>query len=188
MVEIKGSAISDSISSVKNRSGEKEYNKILDLLSIDTRKLFEDAEILFTSWYPLDAFTEFLAADIKTTADGDENVLIERSEAVIEKQLRGIYKIFVKIGSPEFVLNRMSNAHQSYFRGVVIDVTMIDKGKAIIKYTGFDMNHRLIEYAIIGFYKKALEISGAKNVNYKNIASIKEGKGFFELELTWTNK
>ena len=82
----------------------------------------------------------------------------------------------------------MSSAHQSYFKGVVVDVSMIEKGKALMKYTGFEKHHHLIGYAIIGFYKKALEISGAKNIGYKYITPIEKGTGFCEIELTWTNK
>jgi len=188
MVEIKGSVLSDSISSVKKRSGDQAFNKILALLSNDTKKIFESSEILFTNWYPLDAFTEFLAADLKITANGDEKVLIERSEALIEKQLRGIYKIFVRIGSPDFLISRISNTQASYFRGVKVEGNMMEKGRARIKYIGFEKHHRLMEYAIIGFYKKALEISGAKNINYMIIDPIEDGKGFCEIEITWDKK
>jgi len=36
--------------------------------------------------------------------------------------------------------------------------------KALIKYTGFEKQYRIMGFAIIGFFKKALEIPGAKDV------------------------
>jgi hypothetical protein len=107
---------------------------------------------------------------------------------VIEKQLSGIYKVFVRWGSPQFVLNRLSIIHQTYFRGADATVTMQGASKAMIKYTGFEKQHRLIGMTIIGFYRKALEISGAHDVNAQFTTSIEEGKGYCELSLRWSGK
>lgn len=188
MIEIKGSVINDSVNAVKSRSGEEMYKKILEQLNPDTRRIFETSIISHTHWYPLDAFLLYLEADLKLTAKGDENELIKRSEELIEKQLRGIYKVFVKFGSPEFIINRVSLSQQHYLKGLIIESDLIEPEKARVKYTGFEKQHRLIGFSIIGYYKKALEMSGAKNVKIKYITAIEEGKGFCELELEWTKK
>jgi len=126
--------------------------------------------------------------DIKITAQGNEQELIKRSETLIEHQLKGIYKVFIKLGSPQFVLNRLSIIHQTYFRGVDITVTIPSPGQAIIRYTGFSKQHRLIGLSIIGFYRKALEISDAKNVSAKFKIPIEDDKGYCELILSWRGK
>ena len=188
MVEIKGSVVSDSIKSVKEKFGEQIYATIVNQLHGETRALFERASILSSSWYPLDAFTEFLEQDINVTAQGKEQELIRRAELVIERQLGGIYKMFVKFGTPQFVLNRLTVIHQTYFRGVAATVTMPGSGKAIKRYTGFSKQHRLIGPSIIGFYRKALEISGAKDVAAQFTTSIEDDKGYCLLNLSWSGK
>ncbi len=188
MIEIKGSVLIDSIHAIKKRSGEEMFKKILDSLNTDTRKVFDNPNILSTNWYPLDAFLEFLDIDLKLTANGNEKELIERSEQLIEKQLKGIYKIFVKLGSPEFIINRIRVSQLTYFRGLSIEAHMIGSEKARIKYIGLEKQQRLIGLSIIGYYKKALEISGAKNIKITFITPIEEGKGFCELEIEWTKK
>lgn len=188
MIEIKGSVINDSVNAVKLRSGEEIFKKILEQLNPDTKKIFESAIISHTHWYPLDAFLQYLEADLKLTANGDENELIERSEQLIEKQLRGIYKVFVKFGSPEFIINRVSLSQLHYLKGLTIESNMINPEKARVKYIGFEKQHRLIGFSIIGYYKKALDMSGAKNIKIKYITAIEEGKGFCELEMEWTKK
>ncbi len=187
MVEVKGSVINDSLENLKKRSGEQVFNSIISSLDNESRAIFQKM-ILSLGWYSLDHFSKFLESDIKITANGNESELIARTEIIIEKQLRGIYKIFVKLGSPEFVLNKMSAIHQSYFRGVSIEVKMTGPNGAIIKYTGFEKQHRIIGFSIIGFYKKALEISGAKQVDAKYTVLIEEGKGYCELVITWIGK
>jgi len=188
MVEIKGSVVSDAIKNVKTNFGDDMYNVIVSQLKPETRPIFEGGSILPISWYPLDAFLEFLEMDLKVTANGDEQELIRRSEKVIEGELSGIYKLFVKLGSPGFVLNRISSVHQTYFRGVDIEVELPGPGKAIMKYTGFEKQQRLVGMSIIGFYRKALEISGAKNVTAEFITPIEDDKGYCELALNWNDK
>lgn len=184
MVQIKGSAIKETIAQIKHRSGEAALQKILGLLDEETRKIFE-GEIFSSTWYPLDLFTRFLEIEIKVLANGNEEMVTRGSEAVIERQLRGIYKAFVKLGSPEFVIKRIAAVHATYFQGVPIEVTLEGDNRALVKYTGFEKQHRIIGFAIVGFFKKALEISGAKDVALHFSTPIEEGKGYSELSIAW---
>jgi hypothetical protein len=185
MVQIKGSAIQETINLIKTRSGEDAFQKILGLLDQETRKICE-GEIFASSWYSLDLFTRFLEIEIRVLAGGNEEMVTRGSEAVIERQLRGIYKAFVKLGSPEFVIKRIAAVHATYFQGVPIDVQLQGQGKALVKYTGFEKQHRIMGFAIIGFFKKALEISGAKDVVIYFATPIEEGKGYSELSIAWS--
>ncbi|HKV62785.1 MAG TPA: hypothetical protein VJO16_12775 [Candidatus Acidoferrum sp.] len=185
MVQIKGSAIRETIDQIKKRAGEEAFQKILGLLDEETRKVCE-GEIFSSSWYSLDYFTRFLEIEIRVLADGNEEMVTRGSEAIIERQLRGIYKAFVKLGSPEFVIKRIAAVHATYFQGVPIEVKLEGQGKATIKYMGFQKQHRIMGFAIIGFFKKALEISGAKNVVLHFTTPIEEGKEYCELSLAWS--
>jgi hypothetical protein len=182
--QIKGSVLLDTITAIKSRAGDAELAKITEHLNGETRKIFT-GQIYVSNWYPLDAFVEFLEMDIRETAAGDRQVLTKRSEKVIERQLRGIYKIFVKLGSPGFVINRISAVHSTYFKGIGI-IPEIESHRATIKYVGFQKHHEMMEYAILGFFRKALEISGAKHVTLKFTKPISQGGPYSELTITWT--
>jgi hypothetical protein len=184
MVQIKGSAIKETIDQIKSRAGEGAFQKILGLLDEETRKVCE-GEVFSSTWYPLDLFTRFLEVEIRVLADGKEEMVTRGSEAVIERQLRGIYKAFVKLGSPEFVVKRIAAVHATYFQGVPIDVQLQGNNRALVKYTGFEKQHRIMGFAIVGFFKKALEISGAKDVVIYFSTPIEEGKGYSELSIAW---
>src|SRR5258705_11795443 len=136
MVRIKGSAIKETINQIKSRSGEDALQKILGLLDEETRTICQ-GEIYSSTWYPLDIFTRFLEIEIKVLADGREEMVTRGSEVVIEKQLRGIYKAFVKFGSPEFVIKRIAAVHAAYFQGVPIAGKLVGQGKAVVRYTEF---------------------------------------------------
>jgi hypothetical protein len=184
MVQIKGSSVLETVQAIKKRVGDAAYDKIVSLLNDEAKKMFQ-AEIFSSTWYPLDAFAHFLEVEIKVLANGNEEVIIRGAELVAERQLGGIYKVFVKLGSPEFVIKRISAVHATYFQGVLVEFEMLGPCKAMIKYTGFERQHRLLGYAIIGFFRKALALSGAKGVVAEFATLIDEGKGYAELVLTW---
>lgn len=183
-VTIKGASVLDSVRAIRRRSGDEAFDKLVDGLDDEAKAMFR-GDIVASSWYPLDPFVRFLEADIRETAGGNEVVLVERTEQLIEKQLRGIYRIFVRLGSPEFVLKRISVVHMTYYNGVLVETTSLTPGRAVLRYTGFERRHRLVGYAIIGFFKKALEISGAKDVKASWTIPIGDPKGYAELAVTW---
>ena len=88
MADIKGRALLDTLAAIKERVGEQELSKIVKSLSNSSRVVFESS-ILFSEWYPLDAFAEFLEADVRETANGDREALAKRSEKVVETHTSG---------------------------------------------------------------------------------------------------
>jgi len=185
MVQIKGSGIKEAITQVKTRAGGGAFQKILGLLDEESRKVF-GGEIFTSTWYPLDLFTRFLEVEIRVLANGNEEMITRGAEALNEKHLRGIYKSFVRVGAPEFVIERIAAVHATYFQGVSVEVKLLGHGKALLKYTGFEKQHRIIGFAIIGFFNKALEISRAKDVVIRFTTPIEEDKEYSELSIAWS--
>ena len=183
MADIKGRVVLDTLAAVRKRVGEQELSRIIKSLSNESRKVFE-SPILFSEWYPLDAFAEFLEVDIRETANGDREVLAKRSERVVESQLRGVYRIFVKLGSPRFVITRISAVHETYFRGVKI-IQEFEPYRANIKYVGFQKEQNIMEHVIVGFFRKALAMSGANRVDLKFTVPIAQSGPYSELAITW---
>ena len=84
------------------------------------------------------------------------------------------------------MLKRISLVHMTYFNGVNIEIMSMKPGRAVIRYTGFEPQHRLMGFSIIGFYWKALEVSGAKDVEASFPTPIGDAKGYAELVVTWS--
>ena len=187
MVEIKGIAINDTISAIKIKNGIQAYNNIISQLDEQTRQLFEKP-MSDTGWYSLDSFMKFVELSIKLIENGNEDVLVDRSGIVFEKHLKGIYKFFIKLGSPGTIINRVSTVNVAYFRGVSVKAKFDGSNRAVITYTGYEKQHRLAQPGILGFYKKALEISGAKDIHAQFLTRIEDNKGYCELEITWEGK
>ena len=93
--------------------------------------------------------------------------------------------MFVRLGSPEFVIRRIAAVHATYFDGVQIIPEMNGQNSATLQYVGFSKNHRIFQFVIIGFFKKALEISGANQVDARFSVPMEAGEKFCELRLQW---
>jgi len=184
MPQISGSVLLDTIKAVKARRGDEELANILVHLDGEAKRIF-NAPIESWKWYPVDAFVGFLETDIRETADGDRTVLIERSKKVIESQLYGIYKFLVKLGSPKFVINRIATIHASYFQGIQIIPEIEDGSRATIKYIGFESHHDIMEYVVIGFFLKALEVCGARDISVSFSVPISQGAAYSEVTIAW---
>jgi hypothetical protein len=185
MVQIKGVTVKEAVTQIKTHAGDQAFQKVLGFLDEETRKIFE-GEIFSSTWYPLDDYARFLEVEVRVLANGREEVITRGAEVTNQRSLRGIYKAFVKVGSPEYVIERIAAVHMTYFQGVSIDVQRPEPRKALIKYTGFEKQHRIMGFAIIGFFKIALELSGANDAIIYFTTPIEEGRGYAELSIAWS--
>jgi hypothetical protein len=182
-IRLKGTSFQDAIAAVKRREGERRYGEIVASLPLECRRVFEGV-IVPTSYYPLDAFVAFLDAGLRLSGD-DERILIKRSEAVAEHQLGDTYRSFIRPGAPHLVIERIATIHRTFFAGAQIQVESKSKTSASIRYVGFRKEHRLIEYIQIGFYRKALDLCGARGVVVEASVPIAEGREYCELSISW---
>ncbi len=182
---VKGSALIDAIAVVRRRYGEPGVQAVLATLEGEAQELLR-GKLLANDWYPLDVMTSFMAAGIRIHSGGDETVVIDRAERVVERQLGGIYRIFIRLGSPEHIIRRLGAIHQTYFEHVQVEPSFTEERRARIRYTGFGPQHRIMEPAIVGFYRKALQLSGAKDVMARITAPLSEQNRMLEVEIAWS--
>jgi hypothetical protein len=180
--------VGDSIRAVKSRLGDQAYSAIVSQLEGEARLLFEQEFALASRWYPLDAFAQFLEVAVKVTARGNARVLIKRAEELTERQLSGIYQAFGTLGSPEAVIEQLSAINRTYYQGLVIEASVLSDGRASVIHRGLEKRHWVLGPTLMGFLRKALEMSGAKDVGAEFATSIEDGKGFCELIFTWSTE
>lgn len=187
VARIKGTALVDTIKAlkaIKKRGGQPELERVVGQLGAETRKIF-DAPVKSWDWYSIDVFAELLEALVRETANGNPEILTERSEQVVDSQLRGVYRIFIKLGSPGYVIKRIAAVHETYFDGIQIIPEVDDSRQASIKYVGFKKRHAILQYTIIGFFRKALELSGAKQVQVNFKVPMSDDAAYSEVAITW---
>ncbi len=184
MATIKGLVLLDAVRSVRQRVGEETLQRVVQSMPDPWRGLLR-SQLLPTSWYPLEAFVQFLDADLAVTGKGDTAGLGERAAAVIVQELNGVYSVLSRQKTPAFFVQRVAGINETYFNGISVNVTMVGPNCAKISYVGFSPHHGVIEILLTTFYSVALKRSGAQQVTVTLITPMRAGNGRCELEVSW---
>ena len=127
-MEVKGTAIITVPLFIKDRFGEGGLNQWIGALTPEARQVYP-ASVLVSSWYPL---KEFLIEPLHKMCDlfcaGDLKGARESGRFSADYSLKGIYRIFVKLGSPEFMLRRAGTILPVYYTPSEMKVAECRKG------------------------------------------------------------
>lgn len=181
---MKGSAILATIKRVIEEFGQQAHLRILGQLSDQDRNALSGA-IVSSAWYPMDSFGRYVVAENQLLYHGDRKVILANSAKIVRRQLQGVYQMFTKSDSPEYVVKRIGLVHSSYFRGISLEVVQSDPGRYVGRYTGFEQHHQIFQYSIMAFYQTALEMSGAGNVKTQFVVPMGSPKGYAEILVLW---
>jgi len=185
-MDVKGTAIAAIPGFIVKKFGKKGLDRWLAAINEKARKGYE-SHILVGNWYPI---KEFMLEPTQKMCDlfyqGDVRGAREGGRYSAELALKGIYRIFVKFGSPEFLIRRASNAFTSYYQPSEIEVVSQEDKKAILHIIKFPEASSLVENRIAGWIEGALEISGCKNVKVLITQSLAKGAPYTEIVASWS--
>ena len=184
-MKVKGSAVATIPIFIKERFGEEGYQKWLNALPPDTQTIYSD-KILPTSWYPL---KQVLMEPTKKLCEifygGGMKGAWESGRFSAEQGLKGVYKMFIKLGSVHFLIKKASTILPTYFDPSHIDILELGEKNALLHITKFEEADPTIDNRIGGWIERALEISGCKNIRVSIRKSLAKGDPVTELHLTW---
>jgi hypothetical protein len=184
-MQVKGTAVRTTRDFVKTNFPGL-YDKWLNALTPDSKKLFTST-IDATSWYP---YKEGYSVpvnkivqicfnnDIKTGGDRLGNWSAEIG-------LKGFYKVFLLIASPQFLLQRASKIFTTYYEPSEIEASITGSNDAIVRITRFDDIDEAIEYRIAGWIRKALELANCRDPQYEIKKSMAKGDKATEIFFQW---
>jgi len=181
---VKGAAVVSTKAFVEAKY-ENELIKWLSNLPEVSQKIYTQ-KINESKWYSLkDAFIIPTQIMLKMFYDNNLQGAYELGSFSAEKGLTGIYKVFVKMGSPSFIISRAAKVFSSYYKDTSIKVLSSTKKSVILMIDDFPEYADVVEKRIIGWIDKALEISGCENVKTQVVHSLLSGDPFSELFTTW---
>ena len=184
-MEVKGTAVASLPIYVEAKFGKEGLQRWLDSLSESAQKLYSTS-ILASKWYPLkETFVEPTKKICDVFFNGDLRGARECGRYSAELGLKGVLKIFVKMGSPAFLVSRASTVLPSYYNPCKMETVSSDKTSALIRITEFPQIDKVVEARIIGWIEMALEIHGCKGVRVVTTASLTKGDKYSEFKVSW---
>jgi hypothetical protein len=184
-MEVKGTAVK----SIKQYV-EKKYNSRLNdwIQSLpESSKNVMNTTIYANNWYPMkDGAVEPTKALAKFFYDNDiQKAAKESGRFSAEMGLKGVYKIFVKVASPNYIMQRAGRVFTSYYSPSEISVVdSHDKGLTL-HITKFPDPEEVIEYRIAGWCERALEFTNCKEVRANVTKSLAKGDSLTEIVINW---
>jgi hypothetical protein len=182
-MEVKGTAVIPIIHFAKDKFGSKseEWMKSLSDKSADIL-----SSVLSSGWYPMDeAMIEPTQKICDLFYSGNPAGAQELGKYSADFGLKGAYKLFVKFGSPSFIVARASQILPAYYKNSAMKVVEEKKNGSVIQVTSFPDMHRLVELRISGWMERALEICGSKDINIDITRSITRGDTVTEYNIRW---
>jgi hypothetical protein len=153
----------------------------------DTSKKVYTGTVMATEWYPLEAAVVaptqlvgemFYNGDIQKAA-------WESGRHSAEVALTGIYKVFVLIATPQYIMKRGGKIMTSFYDPSTL-VIAGERPKGVdVHITEFPSANEVVEHRIGGWMQRALEICGCKNVVTDMPRSLTKGDELTEYIINW---
>lgn len=170
---------------IKDRFGESGYQSWLEALSVDARIIFS-SEVFASTWYTVaTSVVEPHHQLCRKFYSGNLEGSYQTGYFSAQLALRGIYKIFVQLGSVSFTLERVPRLLSMHYLGADASVVENKPGRAVVHLTHFPQHSPHIDHAIAGWSHGALDIIGASEPKASVTRSLSKDD-HSEFVLTWT--
>ena len=182
-MDVKGTAVIPVAQFVQDKFPDRK-DEWISSLSETSANIMKSA--LTGGWYPLQ---EGLIEPTQKICDlfyaGKEEGAFELGRYSAEQGLKGVYKLFVKLGSPSFIISRGSQILPTYYKGSALQIVEETKNSVVLHITCFPGINRITELRIAGWMERALSMSGGKNIKIDITRSLAKGDAVTEYKVHW---
>lgn len=164
IADIKGVAVRGSIEFIRAKKGDAGVAEALSRLPDEMRTAFSKP-ILATDYYPLPWLIALQVAACEVIGGNRNDILFEMGRHACAAALTGVYRIFVKLGSPEYFFKKSSQVFNNYFRGTEenhVQIVEQEKGYGRVQMKRLPGGSPDYCRRLDGYFEMILELSGAK--------------------------
>ena len=185
-IEVRGLSVKSTSEFVMVRFTER-HAEWLDNLPPSSRAIVEDCSD--NQWYPLDeALTVPTAKACELFFGGSSDGAREIGRFSADYVFQGMYKVFIKMGTPLFTLSRACKIFESYLRPIEVNLTCLNETDAIIRLVELGAERPLLDLRIMGWIERALELHGCQNISVSMNLVTEYGERFCEIAVSWKHK
>lgn len=171
---------------VEKKFGTEGLRKWLDALTPEARAIFEN-KISSYDWFDLDTvYLDPVEKICELFYNGSHQGAFDAGWFDADQALGGIYRVFIRMGSVQFIMRRASILFSSYYEGGAMEVAETAKNRGVLRITEFDDTMRKInEQTIAGYISHAIELTGYPKVTVEIGQAISKGDRFTDFIFTW---
>jgi hypothetical protein len=184
-MKVKGSALKTTRDFVKTKFKE-DYSAWYESLPASSKEIYNRI-INATEWYQIEpAYLVPISKISKMFYGGDNKKCgYELGYYSAEVALKGFYKVFILIASPANLVQRASKIITTYYQPSEVEAFTVDSKSIGLKILKFDKLDEALEYRVVGWCIRALELSNCSGVNYNISKSLTKKDNYSEIIFTW---
>lgn len=180
--EIKGVGLRGLLKYIKSHH-QPGVGPIIEKLPGPEKEIFA-SPILTSNWYPYSAFAELLKIMDAEMGTGDMMLCRKYGEDAGSLDLNSIFKVFLKVGSPQFIIKRSDWFWKQYYRPGGMEVPETTDTMVKIRIVNFPIVRHHCK-VMEGWMEKSIEMSGAKNPRMREVQCMSEGSAYCEFIGEW---
>ncbi|OJT23287.1 hypothetical protein BO221_20710 [Archangium sp. Cb G35] len=182
---IKGSVLITRLNLLMKQGGTGRVQQVLQRLSPADRKVLEGV-IMPIGWYPLELNLRLDAAIADALSPRDRNkAFVEMGRASAEENLNGPHHVFIRKGDPHFLLSHAPEIYRLYYAVGSRTYEKAGPRSAVLRTVGAESVTEADCLTIVGWYERAIEMSGAREVRVEQKKCRARGGVYCEYHCSW---
>jgi hypothetical protein len=185
MVEVSGLSLVTMPKFITDQFGEQKFHQWIDQLPREIQHIY-NSRIMVNQWFDLQTtLVEPMKILFTLFCGGRDDLAWEFGRYSADYALKGILKVFVRIGSINYFVRRAAIVIPNYYRPVIMRAVKNEARSALLEIIEFNNIHSVMEKRIGGWMERALEISGAENPKIELIRSMAGGDQTTLYDISW---
>ena len=183
-MKVKGTGVMATKGFVKEKFPDR-FDEWLDALPPESREIHGGTILATQSYLIYDALVVPTEKLCELFYNGDEYGAWIAGIHSAGFALNSFYKVFFKVGSPQFIIKRASSVFSSYYPDGEMHVADTSDRQVVLQVTKFSEPHYIIELGIGGWMEGALELMGCRNISVDMTKSMANGDSLTEFVAKW---
>jgi uncharacterized protein (TIGR02265 family) len=184
LAQVKGTAVQSSLRYVRERFGEPALEAVVAALPESDRRSLGHG-VLASSWYPMETFLRFMQEAERQLGSREKDLVRMMGRASCEYGVTGVYRVFFKVGSPEFIISRAARVFSSYYDSGELRIAESGPRRAVAELDGLEGGAPQFCERIFGWMQRTLEMAGAKNLRSAHTSCVHRGDPVCRFEGDW---
>jgi len=182
--QVKGVVFRAFMRFLREGHGETTTERVLSLLPTDFAEKLRSDTLFTGNWYPLAWYRQLHAAAQQATGQGVE-LARQKGLTGVTQDLSGIYKIFLRIVSPEFVMGRAAQLFNLYYDTGTMEIVESRRGAARARWRGCAGFDRNVWADVLGGCEAGLAAAGATRLSLRLVSGGRDGDEEMDAEARW---
>ncbi len=184
MGQVKGTAVVATIRFLRERFGEEAVASVVSAL-VPTEQALVEQGALASTWYPMSLLLHLMQESQARFGARPSSLLKEMGRASADYSLTTVYRIFFKMGSPQFIIARAARVFGSYYDSGDLRVLESGPGHATVDLVGFQEGTQEFCERILGWMERTMELSGARNLRASHARCLHRGDDACRFQGDW---